>query len=138
MLRLRDGYEMGACLTLEREEGKAKKRSEEIDKQLGEFAKQQNNVIKILLLGEFLIGIFFAYYVRRVYFEIRSYQGFEPKRFSFRFRFNATENIGLVPVTVPAEITFFFPDSVFGCWFSAFANKRDTFQSDIPNLLMHL
>ncbi|XP_050497997.1 transposable element P transposase isoform X1 [Diabrotica virgifera virgifera] len=42
---------MGACLTLEREEGKARKRSEEIDRQLGEFAKQQNNVIKILLLG---------------------------------------------------------------------------------------
>ncbi|XP_019872239.1 guanine nucleotide-binding protein G(o) subunit alpha-like [Aethina tumida] len=42
---------MGACLTLEREEGRAKKRSEEIDRQLGEFAKLQNNVIKILLLG---------------------------------------------------------------------------------------
>ncbi|XP_060521271.1 guanine nucleotide-binding protein G(o) subunit alpha-like [Cylas formicarius] len=42
---------MGACLTLEREEGRAKRRSEEIDRQLGEFAKQQNNVIKILLLG---------------------------------------------------------------------------------------
>lgn len=44
---------MGACLTLEREEGKARRRSEEIDRQLGELAKQQNNVIKILLLGEF-------------------------------------------------------------------------------------
>lgn len=42
---------MGACLTLEREEGKARRRSEEIDKQLGELAKQQSNVIKILLLG---------------------------------------------------------------------------------------
>lgn len=47
----RDGFEMGACLTLEREEGKARRRSEEIDRQLGELAKQQNNVIKILLLG---------------------------------------------------------------------------------------
>lgn len=42
---------MGGCLTLEREEGKARRRSEEIDRQLGELAKQQNNVIKILLLG---------------------------------------------------------------------------------------
>ncbi|GLV44616.1 G protein alpha i subunit [Carabus blaptoides fortunei] len=47
----RDDFEMGACLTLEREEGKARRRSEEIDRQLGELAKQQNNVIKILLLG---------------------------------------------------------------------------------------
>lgn len=45
---------MGACLTLEREEGKARKRSAEIDRQLGEFARQQNNVIKILLLGKAL------------------------------------------------------------------------------------
>lgn len=43
---------MGACLSLEREEGKARRRSEEIDRQLGEFAKQQNNIIKILLLGK--------------------------------------------------------------------------------------
>lgn len=47
----RDDFEMGACLTLEREEGKARRKSEEIDRQLGELAKQQNNVIKILLLG---------------------------------------------------------------------------------------
>ncbi|XP_022900376.1 guanine nucleotide-binding protein G(o) subunit alpha-like [Onthophagus taurus] len=42
---------MGGCLTVEREEGQARKRSEEIDRELGEFAKQRNNVIKILLLG---------------------------------------------------------------------------------------
>lgn len=42
---------MGACLSLEREDGKARRRSEEIDRELGELAKQQNNVIKILLLG---------------------------------------------------------------------------------------
>lgn len=42
---------MGACLTLEREDGKARKRSDEIDRQLGEQAKQEKNVIKILLLG---------------------------------------------------------------------------------------
>lgn len=42
---------MGACLTLDREEAKARRRSEEIDKQLGELAKQERNIIKILLLG---------------------------------------------------------------------------------------
>ncbi|XP_021931978.1 guanine nucleotide-binding protein G(o) subunit alpha-like [Zootermopsis nevadensis] len=42
---------MGGCLTLDREESKARRRSEEIDKQLGELAKQEHNVIKILLLG---------------------------------------------------------------------------------------
>lgn len=47
---------MGACITLEREEGKARKKSAEIDRQLGEFAKQQNNVIKILLLGMFMVS----------------------------------------------------------------------------------
>jgi hypothetical protein len=51
---LRDVQTMGACLSIEREEGKARKRSEEIDRQLGELAKQQNNVIKILLLGKWL------------------------------------------------------------------------------------
>lgn len=49
---IRDVFKMGACLTIEREEGKARRRSEEIDKQLGELAKQQSNVIKILLLGK--------------------------------------------------------------------------------------
>lgn len=56
---------MGACLSLEREEGKARKRSEEIDRQLGELAKQQNNVIKILLLGLYLnsnINLQFKFY----------------------------------------------------------------------------
>jgi guanine nucleotide-binding protein subunit alpha len=42
---------MGGCLTLDREESKARRRSDEIDKQLGELAKQERNVIKILLLG---------------------------------------------------------------------------------------
>nr|CAD7428968.1 unnamed protein product [Timema monikensis] len=42
---------MGGCLTLDREESKARQRSEEIDKQLEELAKQERNVIKILLLG---------------------------------------------------------------------------------------
>nr|CAD7588225.1 unnamed protein product [Timema genevievae] len=45
---IQDG--MGGCLTLDREESKARRRSEEIDKQLEELAKQERNVIKILLL----------------------------------------------------------------------------------------
>ena len=49
-LLMQDG--MGGCLTLDREEAKARRRSEEIDKQLGELAKQDRNVIKILLLGK--------------------------------------------------------------------------------------
>jgi len=46
---------MGGCLTLDREESKARRRSDEIDKQLGELAKQERNVIKILLLGRHLL-----------------------------------------------------------------------------------
>ncbi|KAG8197997.1 hypothetical protein JTE90_029391 [Oedothorax gibbosus] len=42
---------MGACLSLDEEERRAQMRSEEIDKQLAELAKQERNVIKILLLG---------------------------------------------------------------------------------------
>ncbi|KAG8252802.1 Guanine nucleotide-binding protein subunit alpha-13 [Homalodisca vitripennis] len=42
---------MGACLTLDREEAKARRRSEEIDKQLSELARQERNIVKILLLG---------------------------------------------------------------------------------------
>ncbi|RZF37881.1 hypothetical protein LSTR_LSTR009981 [Laodelphax striatellus] len=42
---------MGGCLTLDRDETKARRRSEQIDKQLGELARQQRNIIKILLLG---------------------------------------------------------------------------------------
>ncbi|GIY88884.1 guanine nucleotide-binding protein G(o) subunit alpha [Caerostris darwini] len=42
---------MGACLSLDEEERRAQLRSEEIDKQLAELAKQERNVIKILLLG---------------------------------------------------------------------------------------
>ncbi|KAF4521692.1 hypothetical protein B566_EDAN017179 [Ephemera danica] len=42
---------MGGCLTLDREEALARRRSNEIDKQLLELARQEGNVIKILLLG---------------------------------------------------------------------------------------
>nr|CFW94221.1 Eka-Go1 protein [Euperipatoides kanangrensis] len=42
---------MGSCLSLDQEERKARLRSEEIDRQLDELAKQERNIIKILLLG---------------------------------------------------------------------------------------
>lgn len=42
---------MGACLTLERDEIEARKRSNEIDKQLETLAKERPRVFKILLLG---------------------------------------------------------------------------------------
>lgn len=42
---------MGACLTLEREELEARKRSHEIDKELEVLAKERPTVLKILLLG---------------------------------------------------------------------------------------
>lgn len=45
---------MGGCLTLDREEALAKRRSNEIDKQLQEYAKNESNVIKILLLGNLI------------------------------------------------------------------------------------
>lgn len=42
---------MGACLTLERDEVIARKRSDEIDKQLDALAKERPRILKILLLG---------------------------------------------------------------------------------------
>ncbi|KAK2161519.1 hypothetical protein LSH36_115g06010 [Paralvinella palmiformis] len=42
---------MGACLTLDQEEKKARARSFAIDKQLEHLARQETNVIKLLLLG---------------------------------------------------------------------------------------
>lgn len=42
---------MGACLTLERDEVVARKRSDEIDKQLDQLAKERPRILKILLLG---------------------------------------------------------------------------------------
>ena len=42
---------MGACLTLERDDVVARKRSEEIDKQLDALAKERPRILKILLLG---------------------------------------------------------------------------------------
>jgi len=45
---------MGACLTLDQEEKKARARSFAIDKQLEHLARQETNVIKLLLLGKFV------------------------------------------------------------------------------------
>ncbi|KAG4066614.1 hypothetical protein HA402_007250 [Bradysia odoriphaga] len=42
---------MGACLTLERDEIAARRRSDEIDKQLDAMAKERPRILKILLLG---------------------------------------------------------------------------------------
>lgn len=42
---------MGGCLTLEREEIAARRRSYEIDKQLDALAKERPRILKILLLG---------------------------------------------------------------------------------------
>lgn len=42
---------MGACLTLDAEEKKAKSHSQDLDKYLVQCAKQDTNVVKILLLG---------------------------------------------------------------------------------------
>lgn len=48
---------MGGCLTLDRDEAKARRRSDQIDRQLGELARQERNVLKILLLGVFVIYV---------------------------------------------------------------------------------
>ncbi|KAL4240892.1 Guanine nucleotide-binding protein subunit alpha-13 [Mactra antiquata] len=42
---------MGTCLSLDQEELKARARSENIDRQIQSWAKEEENVIKILLLG---------------------------------------------------------------------------------------
>lgn len=52
---------MGACLTLERDEMIARKRSEEIDKQLDALAKERPRILKILLLGAGESGKIFSF-----------------------------------------------------------------------------
>lgn len=42
---------MGACLTIERDEVVARRKSDEIDKQLDALAKERPRILKILLLG---------------------------------------------------------------------------------------
>lgn len=46
---------MGGCLTLDREDLKARRRSVQIDKQLTELANQEKCIVKILLLGKFYL-----------------------------------------------------------------------------------
>lgn len=49
---------MGACLTLERDELAARRRSDEIDKQLDAMAKERPRILKILLLGAGESGLY--------------------------------------------------------------------------------
>lgn len=48
---------MGACLSLDVNERKAKVHSEQLDKYLQDCAKEDSNIIKILLLGECKLGL---------------------------------------------------------------------------------
>lgn len=48
---------MGACLSLDQEELKARAHSQAIDKQLNSWAKEEQNVIKLLLLGKYMFVI---------------------------------------------------------------------------------
>lgn len=43
---------MGACLSLDVDEKKARVHSEQLDKYLQQCAKQDSNIVKILLLGK--------------------------------------------------------------------------------------
>lgn len=43
---------MGTCLSLDQEELKARALSEEIDRRIQTWAKEESNVVKILLLGK--------------------------------------------------------------------------------------
>ena len=47
---------MGLCLSLDEEDKKARARSNEIDRKLQTLAKEQQGVIKILLLGKWNTG----------------------------------------------------------------------------------
>lgn len=59
---------MGACLTLERDELIARKRSEEIDKQLDALAKERPRILKILLLGAGESGKYFFFFCEIFFF----------------------------------------------------------------------
>lgn len=48
---------MGQCLSLDQEELKARAKSEGIDRQLQTWAKQEQDIIKILLLGKNLQNV---------------------------------------------------------------------------------
>ena len=48
---------MGACIGVDQEEKKARLHSEAIDRQLIQMSKEEEHIVKILLLGE-LSGVF--------------------------------------------------------------------------------
>ena len=54
---------MGSCLSLDQEELKARARSDNIDKQLQTWARQEENCIKILLLGKLTYRKFLNHYI---------------------------------------------------------------------------
>lgn len=56
---------MGACLTLERDELAARRRSDEIDKQLDAMAKERPRILKILLLGAGESGLYTTNFLHR-------------------------------------------------------------------------
>lgn len=54
---------MGQCLSLDQEELKARAKSDVIDRQLQSWAKEEQNVIKILLLGKILTCVLKSDYI---------------------------------------------------------------------------
>lgn len=66
---------MGACLTLERDELIARKRSEEIDKQLDALAKERPRILKILLLGAGESGKYFSFFFLNFLFQLIANDG---------------------------------------------------------------
>lgn len=53
---------MGQCLSLDQEELKARAKSDRIDRQLQTWAKEEQPVIKILLLGKNTLYLFLFFY----------------------------------------------------------------------------
>lgn len=55
---------MGQCLSLDQEELKARAKSDRIDRQLQTWAKEEQPVIKILLLGKNTLFIYFYFFIK--------------------------------------------------------------------------
>lgn len=66
---------MGACLTLDQEEKKARARSFAIDKQLEYLARQETNVIKLLLLGQYVAVIVLTNIINIISFREPAHDG---------------------------------------------------------------
>lgn len=64
---------MGQCLSLDQEELKARAKSDVIDRQLQSWAKEEQNVIKILLLGKILTCVLKSDYMSLLKFIILLY-----------------------------------------------------------------